>query len=103
MNNKQKKAIKQVGQFLKPIFQIGKNDLTDEMIEQFDYALEKREIIKISILQNSAVTAEEALGELEETLHLEFAYSIGHTLVLYRASQQMKKRDLSLRVAALEG
>lgn len=39
---------------MEPIFQIGKSSLTPELIAALDEAIEKREMIKISVLKNCA-------------------------------------------------
>ncbi|MDO4670285.1 MAG: YhbY family RNA-binding protein [Aerococcus sp.] len=101
MNNKQKKLLKQAAQRQKALFQLGKANLTPEFITQIDEALNKRELVKISILQNATQPDEEVEEALISALGLEWSDHIGHTLSLFRTAKQEKNRDLSLRVKAL--
>ncbi|MDO4680393.1 MAG: YhbY family RNA-binding protein [Aerococcus sp.] len=98
MNNKQKKLLKRTAQEEKPIFQLGKANLTEAFMTQVDEALTKREIVKLSILQN-ATMADEAVEEaLVDALNIQWSWHIGHTLTLYRPSQIEKNQSLSLEV-----
>ena len=49
ITGKQRAYLRKIGHTMQPIFQIGKDGLTDTVIVAIDEALEKREIIKISI------------------------------------------------------
>ena len=54
LNSKQRAYLMKMASSISPIFQIGKSSLTSEIIEAVDAALEKRELIKISVLKNCA-------------------------------------------------
>ena len=101
INNKEKKYLKKIAQKEKAIFQIGKNGLNDELIKQVDQALEKRELVKLNILQNSSAEVDQAAEELATGLRAEIVQTIGKTLVLYRPSQEAKNQKLSAEVKAL--
>ena len=101
LNNKEKKYPKKIAQKEKAIFQIGKNGLNDELIKQVDQALEKRELVKLNILQNSSAEVDQAAEELATGLRAEIVQTIGKTLVLYRPSQEAKNQKLSAEVKAL--
>ena len=55
MNSKQRAYLGSLASTMDPIFQIGKASLTPEIIEALDAALEKRELIKVSVLKNCTV------------------------------------------------
>lgn len=76
---------------LEPIFQVGKNGITENFIKQVDEALEKRELIKIKVLNNSLLDAKEVANMLAEKTNAEFVQSIGNKFVLYRESKKHKK------------
>ena len=59
------KYLRKLGQELKPIFQVGKNGLSEDLIEGVDQALEKRELVKVSILQNCPIDKEEIFFDLQ--------------------------------------
>jgi len=77
-----------------PIFQLGKNGLTDNFIKQVEEALEAREIIKIKVLNNSPLDVTEVASDLAEMTDAEFVQSIGNKFVLYRESKENKKISL---------
>ena len=52
MTSKQRAYLKGLAMTMDPIFQIGKNSLTPEFTKAVQEALEARELIKISVLQN---------------------------------------------------
>ena len=52
LTGKQKRFLRSEANHLQPLFQIGKNGLTDAVIHQIEEALEAKELIKVNILQN---------------------------------------------------
>ena len=54
MTTKQRAYLKSLAMTMDPIFQIGKNSMTPELTKAVSEALEARELIKVSVLQNCA-------------------------------------------------
>ena len=75
---------------LQPIFQIGKGDIGENLIRSVDEALEKRELIKLSVLQTAGISAKDAAKSLADATNAEVIQCIGHKFVLYRESQSRK-------------
>lgn len=73
---------------LKPIFQIGKGGIGENLISDLSDALEKYELIKISVLQNSEKSAKDILSDLAEKLKAEPIAAVGNKIVLYRRSKR---------------
>lgn len=94
LTGKQRSYLKAKANSLEPIFQIGKNGITDNFIKQVDEALEARELVKIKILQNIDLDAKEVASDLARLLDAEYVQSIGSKLVLYRESKENKKIQL---------
>jgi len=94
ISGKQRSYLKSLANKLEPIFQVGKNGVTDNFIKQLDEALEAREIIKINVLNNSLLNAKDVAIEVTEKLDAEFVQSIGNKFVLYRESKENKKIEL---------
>lgn len=86
LTSKQRKKLSSLGQKIEPIFQIGKNGLSDAQVAEFGNALEAREIIKISVLNNSEMSAKELINGLSEALKAEPVSCIGSKMVIYRRS-----------------
>jgi len=79
---------------LDPIFQIGKGGISDELVRGVGEALEARELIKVSILQNNTEDREETARQLAEATGAELVQVIGRTIVLYRESRERKTIEL---------
>ena len=94
LTGKQRSYLKGLANNLEPIFQIGKNGLSDNFLKQVEEALETRELIKIKILQNSLLEARETATEIADSLDAEFVQSIGSKFVLYKESKENKKIEL---------
>ncbi len=86
MTGSRRAALRKAANTLTPVFQIGKADITDNVIEAVDAALEKRELIKLSVLETASVTAREAAAVLAGATGAEIIQCIGRKLVLYRRS-----------------
>lgn len=95
LTKKQVQFLKKEAHALKPIFQVGKGGANDEMIKQILQAIEKRELIKVALLQNTFLEPEEFAHILTEQTTVNVVQIIGHTLVLYQPSQTEKYRKLS--------
>ena len=94
LTGKQRSYLKGLANNLEPIFQIGKNGLSDNFLKQVEEALETRELIKIKILKNSLLEARETAMEIADSLDAEFVQSIGSKFVLYKESKENKKIEL---------
>ncbi len=84
MTGKERAEWRKQANTLPAIFQIGKDNLSDALIEGVDAALKKRELIKLSVLETSDLSAREAAGLLAEKLQAEVIQCIGRKFVLYR-------------------
>lgn len=91
---KQRSYLKGLANNIEPIFQLGKNGLTENFVKQVDEALEARELIKINVLKNCDLDINEVARKLTDELDAEFVQSIGRKLVLYRESVENKKIEL---------
>lgn len=94
LTGKQKRFLRSKANRLKPIFQVGKTGVNENMVEQISEALEKRELIKISILQNCMEDKDNVAAELSEGTESEVVQIIGNNIVLYKESKENKDIQL---------
>jgi RNA-binding protein len=87
ITGKQRSYLKSIANNIDPIFQLGKNGLTENFVRQVDDALKVREIVKVNVLKNSVLDPTEVASQLAEDLKAEFVQSIGRKFVLYRQSE----------------
>lgn len=95
LTGKQKRFLRSEAHHLNPIFQIGKNGLNKEVIVQINEALEKRELIKVGLLQNTDEVAQEVAAVLEQEIGCNVVQVIGRVIVLFKKSTQEKYQRIS--------
>ena len=88
MTSKQRSYLKGLAMNQEAIFQIGKSSLTPEFIRSVDEALEKRELIKISVLKNCADDPKELAQMLSERTKSQTVQVIGKKIILYRPAKK---------------
>lgn len=91
LTNKDRATLRAIASKEKSLFRIGKNGLTENVIDQINKCLEKRELLKISILQNSNESEIEIAENLALKLNAEVVEIKGSTLVLFRKTTTNKK------------
>ena len=94
MNSKQRAYLRKISAMEAPIFQVGKSSVTPELTAAIDEALEKRELIKLSVLKNCFDDPKEIASMLSERTHSEVVQVIGRKIVLYKESKERKRIEL---------
>lgn len=88
ISSKERKYLSGLGQGLQPIFQIGKNGVTESAVKEIGEALSARELIKISVLNNCDIPAREVSDSLCSALQAEGISCVGSKIVIYRKSSR---------------
>ncbi len=89
LNPKQKAYLKSLAQKEKAVFQVGKDGLGENLLTDVLNYLNKHELIKMSVLQNSDVEEDEII-EFFESEGIEFVEHKGRTYVFYMHSDNAK-------------
>ena len=76
------------------IMQVGKSGIGENLIKTVSDALEARELIKLSVLENSGEAAREVAEALAEATNAEVVGVIGKKVILYRESEKNKRIEL---------
>ena len=87
LTSKQRAQLRAMANGLSAIFQIGKEGVTENLIRGVDEALEKRELVKISILENSPSQAKESMERTSKQVHAATVQCTGRRLVVYCAPE----------------
>ncbi len=90
LTSKQRSNLRAKASVLEPITQLGKGGINDAFIDGLDSAIEKRELIKVTVLENSGLEPKEAGFEIADKLGAEFVCATGRKLVFYRRSLSEK-------------
>ncbi len=88
LTSKQRAALMSMASHVTPIFQIGKASLTPEIVQAVDLALEKRELVKLSVLKNCADDPKELAEMIAERTRSQVVQVIGKKIVLFRVSKK---------------
>lgn len=91
-NSKQRAYLKELAMNMTPIIQIGKSSVTPELTQAVEEALEARELIKISVLQNCLDDPRQMAEVLAERTHADVVQVIGKKIVLYKEGKDNKKK-----------
>lgn len=90
LTGKQRSYLKGLANTMQPIFQVGKGGIGDNMIKQFNDALEARELIKATVLKNAGTDPGEVCEEIAGLTESEIVQVIGNKFVLYKESRESK-------------
>ena len=90
LTGKQRAMLKAESHDYKPVINIGKFSLTDDVIKATDEAFEARELIKIKILNNNMDDPKDILSELLDKLNAEFVNHVGNIFTIYRKNDDNK-------------
>ena len=88
---KQRAELRTQAQKLEAIIQIGKDGLTNAVVNTVDQALFARELIKITVLESCSQNAREIANILSERCKADIVQIIGRKIVLYK--KKVKKHD----------
>lgn len=96
LTSKQRSKLKSLAANLSPVGQVGKEGIGENMLASFSDCLEKRELIKINILENADGDAQSIGRELAGKLNAECVIVIGRKAVLYRRSARKDVEHIAL-------
>lgn len=94
MNSKDRSYLRSLANTLEPIFQIGKGGISDNLIKQIDEALEARELIKITVLETSPITAKDASIIISQKTRSTVVQVMGRKITLYR--KNLKESNINI-------
>ena len=95
MTGKQKRYLRSLAVNIKPIVQIGKSGLSNEILTSIRNAADARELIKVNILQNSDEVATDVAEAIEE-MGLDVVQIIGRNLIVFKVSDRKENRKISV-------
>lgn len=94
LTSKQRAYLRSLATNEPTIMQIGKGGIGENLIKTISDALEARELIKLSVLENCDYTVREAADELADAVSADVVGVIGRKLILYRPSVNHKRIEL---------
>lgn len=101
LTSKQRALLKKMAHDIEPVVRIGKGEVDENLLESIKNVINKRELIKVKILQNADIENVREVGEdIAEKTSSVFVDKIGRTIILFKPKKEkgvitpeiMKKR-----------
>lgn len=89
--SKQRAILRAQSNGLAVVFQVGKGEIDDALVQSTADCLAARELIKMKVLENSPYTTREAAELLAERTGSECVQAIGSKFVLYKQKPKESK------------
>ncbi len=91
MTGKERAAFRKQANALPAIFQIGKEGLSGNLLAGIDNALNKRELIKLTVLESCDEAAKDLCDKICAALRADPIQCIGRKIVIYREKPEEDK------------
>ena len=95
LSGSQKRSLKSQAHHLKPVVLVGRNGITDSLIEAVGKALDDHELIKIKFIDFKEEKKDLA-GEIVSRTATALVTLIGNIAIIYKQNQDIKKRRIVL-------
>lgn len=91
LSGKDRSYLRSIGNNLDPVIQIGKNNIDEAVILQISDAIAAKELIKITILKNSILTAREAQDYVCDKIGADPVQVIGNKFIIFKKADKDSK------------
>lgn len=91
MTSKQRAYLKGLAMKIDPVINVGKSSVTPELVTSVDEVIEKRELIKLSVLKNCVDDPKMIAEMIAERTQSQVVQVIGKKIVLYRKNKEKSK------------
>ena len=94
ITSKQRAYLRGLANDIPAIMQVGKGGLSENLTKTFSDALEARELVKFTVLENSGETARAVADALAEALGADVVAVTGKKVALYRRAKKKPAIEL---------
>ncbi|HAL73981.1 MAG TPA: ribosome assembly RNA-binding protein YhbY [Clostridiales bacterium] len=98
INSKQRAWLRSQANPLDSLFQIGKGEMSDQLVRSLDEILSTHELLKINVLKTAEQTPAELARQLAESADADVVQVIGRRIVLYRHSEKLAKAGKAIQL-----
>jgi RNA-binding protein len=92
LSGKARRQLRALGHHLRPVVQVGKDSVTDALVEAADRAIVDHELVKVKIGENADGDREQLARELAGRVRAELVGVVGRTALLYRPKPEAEKK-----------
>lgn len=97
LTSKRRAYLRKKAHDLDALVRIGKEGVTDNLIQSILDAIESRELIKVKILQNCEEEKTEIMEQLSQCKEFEVVGIIGRTIILFKENKDKPVISLELK------
>lgn len=97
LTSKRRAYLRKKAHDLDALVRIGKDGVTDNLIQSILDAIESRELLKVKILQNCEEEKMEIMEQLSQCKEFEVVGIIGRTIILFRENKDKPVISLELK------
>ena len=94
ITSKQRAYLRGLANGIPAIMQIGKGGIGENLIKTVSDALEARELIKMTVLENSMESPKDVANELAALVDADVVGVVGRKIILYRESVNNKRIEI---------
>ncbi|HEY3452374.1 MAG TPA: ribosome assembly RNA-binding protein YhbY [Myxococcales bacterium] len=94
LNGKQRRALRALGHHLEPVVMLGKDGVSEAVINATSQALTDHELVKVKVGESSPIDRHEAAEALSVATKSTVAQVLGRTLLLFRRNEEAPKISL---------
>ena len=88
---KQKRELKALASQLNIRYQIGKNEISDSLLDMLNKALTAHELIKIDVMKGCSLPIMEIALDISNRLNAELVHVMGRVIILFRRNKENPK------------
>jgi len=88
LNGKQRRALRAMGHHLDPVVMLGKEGVTEAVVNATSQALSDHELVKVKVGESSPIDRHEAADVLAQATRSAVAQILGRTLLLFRRNEE---------------
>ena len=96
ITTKQRAFLRGLGNALDPVMQIGKDGITDNVLNGVNLLLEARELVKFKMLKNCDEDAKTLANEIARRVGADVVQVIGNIFILYKRSTRKDFKHIQL-------
>lgn len=96
ITTKQRAFLRGLGNALDPVMQIGKDGITDNVLNGVNLLLEARELVKFKMLRNCDEDAKTLANEIAQRVGADVVQVIGNIFILYKRSTRKDFKHIQL-------
>lgn len=88
MTTKQRSKLKAMANTLRPAVTVGKEELTENVLNEIAVALFHHELVKVAALQSCTLSAKDMCKQVCEILNCEPVLCVGNRFIVYKFSDK---------------